>query len=184
MLSKSVRLAAGQRVRLPSGLSPLLSFLLVIVSALSPFCLPCLRSPFCPVLSPFLLVIVVSFCLPSCWSLCPLCLPSFSFCLPACPPSCWLLCRPCLPSCLPLSLVLSPFFIITVSIFVPSVSFCFLCCGTACPFVSLLVRLPSRLVIVSVLSPFWGTGMRRGPAGWAGPAASPTLHFEVHQVLR
>ena len=38
MLSKSVRLAAGERVRLPSGLSPFVS-LLVTVAALSPFCL-------------------------------------------------------------------------------------------------------------------------------------------------
>ena len=68
MLSKGVRLAAGQRVRLPSGLSPSVSLL---VGHLCPPCLPpvslCLRP-----------------CLPSCWSLCPPLLPSVSFCLPSC----------------------------------------------------------------------------------------------------
>ena len=84
MLSKSVRLAARQRVRLPSGLSTIVS----LASALSSFCL---RS-----------------CLPSCWSLCPPCLLSASLCPPclppvflclaSCLPSCWSLCPACLPS--------------------------------------------------------------------------------------
>ena len=66
-------------------LSPVLfPFLVVIVSALSPFSF--LLSPF---LAPFLSLCPsclpsVSFCLPSCWALCPSCLPSVSFCLPSC----------------------------------------------------------------------------------------------------
>ena len=95
MLSKSVRLAAGQRVRLPSGLSPIVSLLFghcvrlvfllspvlppflsvtvsalslvcLLVSTLSPSCLPLSR-----VLSPFLLVTVSG--------LSPFCLLLFPF---------------------------------------------------------------------------------------------------------
>ena len=54
----------------------------------------------------------------SCWSLCPPCLPSVSLRLRSCLPSCWSLCPPCLPSvsfCFPLSPVLSPFLLVTVS---------------------------------------------------------------------
>ena len=98
MLSKSVRLAAGQRVGLPSGLSPFLSLcvghcvrlcipsvffcppsclascwsLWVIVSVLSPFCF--LLSPF---LSPFLLVIVFILS-PFCFLLSPFLLVTVS----------------------------------------------------------------------------------------------------------
>ena len=108
---------------------PLSPFLLVTVSALSPFCSLCLRS-----------------CLPSCWSLCPPCLhlspfvsglvsllvghcppclPSVSFCLPSCFPFCWSLCTLCLPSP-----VLSPFLWVTVRLV-----------SLLSPFVSLLVSL-------------------------------------------
>ena len=101
-------------------LSPVLSaFLLVTVSASSPFCFRhcvvslCLPSCFpscwslCPPCLPSCWSLcppcLLSFCFPSCWSLCPPCLPSVSFCLPSC--LChyvrlvsFLSCRPCLPS--------------------------------------------------------------------------------------
>ena len=67
----SVQVSAGQRVRLPSGLSPLVSLLVGhcvrLVSLLSPF---------------------VSGLVSLCWSLCPSCLPSVSFCFPSCLSSC------------------------------------------------------------------------------------------------
>ena len=128
-------------------LSPVLfPFLLVTVSALSPFCFLLLVAV--SALSPFCLLS----CLPSCWSLCPPCLPSVSFCLPSCFPSCWSSCPPCLPSCLrllsllsPVVSVLPPFLWVTVSALSP---FCFL----LSPFLSLLVGDCVRLV--SLLSPF------------------------------
>ena len=145
MLSKSVRLAAGQRVCLPSPfLVTVSTFLLVTVSALSPFILS-----LSPVLSPFLWVIVsvfpsVSFCLPPCWSLCPPCVPSVSFCLWSCPPCCWSLCPSCLlfvSFCLPSCWSLCPFCLPSVSSFSQTVcrrgsQFFLKMCA---PFVSLLV---------------------------------------------
>ena len=129
---------------------------LVIVSALSPFCLLCLRS-----------------CLPSCWSLCPPCLPSVSFCRPS-----WLLaildiCLPALSCCVRLGLAIpyiclpalgccvrlpcsplhvSPFCFLLVSLLV----------GHSVRLVSLLSFFVSGLVslplcppcLLSVLSPF------------------------------
>ena len=79
---------------------------------------------------------------PSCWSLCPSCLPCVSFCLS----SCWSLCppRPC--NCLPWSLVMSPFLWVTAAGLV-SLLFPFVCL-----LVSLLVGHCVRLV--SLLSPF------------------------------
>ena len=206
MLSKGVRLAAGQRVRLPayhplspllvivSALSPsclalspvLFPFLLVTVSTLSPFCLllfpflfPFLLvtvsalSPFClplsPVLSAFLLVTVSAlspFCFPSClssswsscppclpsvslclrvclpcWSVCPPCLPSVSFCLRACLPSCWSLRPPCLPLSPFVSLLVSSFWLVTVSALSP---FCLLLSPFLSPFLLVTVPLVSR----------------------------------------
>ena len=95
MLSKTVRLAAGQRVRLPFGLSLFVSLLfghcVRLVSLLS-----CLVSGLASLLVGHC-VRVVS-CLPSCWSLCPLCLPPVFLCLGSCLPSCWSLCPACLPS--------------------------------------------------------------------------------------
>ena len=93
LLSPFVSLLVGHCVCLVSLLSPVLSpFLLVTVSALSPFCF--LLTSF---LSPFLLVTVSAlfvghlspFCLPFLFrsSLSPFCLPSLSFCLPSCLPS-------------------------------------------------------------------------------------------------
>ena len=83
MLSKGVRLSAGQRVRLPSGLPPSVSLL---VGHLCPPCFPpvslCLRSPF--------LLVIVSTLSPFCLLLSPfllrganLCLAILSICLPA-----------------------------------------------------------------------------------------------------
>ena len=154
MLSKSVRLAAGQRVRLPSGLSPLVCVLVGhcvpllvghcvrLVSLLFPFVslLVSLLVDHCVRLVSLLLSFV-SFLSPSCWSLCPhrpLCLPLS----PVLSPFCFLL-SPSLLSvlfsfCFFLSLVLSPLLLVTVSVLSP---FCFLLC-------------PFLLVIVSALSPF------------------------------
>ena len=154
-------------VSLPSLLSPCLSpFLLVTVSALSPFCLPLSHLlspfllvtvsalyPFCFLLSPFLspfLLVTVSSCLPSCWSLChPFCFLLSPFLSSALSPFCFLL-SPFLslfllvivsafsPFCLPLF----PFLLVTVSALSPFCSlFSFLS-----PFVSLLVRHCLRLV--------------------------------------
>ena len=102
-------------------LSPVLfPFLVVTVSVLSPFCfhlalIVSALSSFCfflsPVFSPFLLVTVsvLSFspssCFPSCWSLCPPCLPSAS-----------------------LSPVVSPFLLVIVSVLSPFYFFCLPSC--------------------------------------------------------
>ena len=116
MLLKSVRLAAGQRFRLPSGLFPcvfLFVFLLVghcvrLASLVSLLVGHCLR--LVSLLLPFVFLLVSLFvfllvghcvplfpsvslclqsCLPSCWSLCPPCLPFVSFCFPSCFPFCF-----------------------------------------------------------------------------------------------
>ena len=150
---KSVRLAAGLRVRLPSGLSPFVSllvghcvrlvsrfFFLLSPSALSPFCIPLSPafSSFFSLLLPFASVLVghcvclVSLLSPFVSLVGPSCVPSVSFCLP----SCWSLCPPCLPSCFP-----------SWSLPLPVVSLLF-------PFVSLLVGHCVRFVS-SFLSPMW-----------------------------
>ena len=103
----------------------------------------------------FLLFPFVSLLVGHCVRLVSLsCLPSVSFCFP----SCWSLCPPCLPSCLPLSRVLSPFLLVTVSVLFP---FCFLfpqtvyCQGFSFPFLLVIVSaLSPFLLVVSVLSPF------------------------------
>ena len=117
----------------------------------------------------FLRVSALAFCLPPCWSLCPPCLPSVSFCLWSCPPccwspcpsclppvsfclpSCWSLCPPCLPSCLPFVSGLVPLL----------VGHCVRLVSLEFPFFSLLVsllvghcvRLPFCLALSPVLSP-------------------------------
>ena len=113
MLSKGVGLAAGQGVRLPSGLSP-------SGWSLCPPCLPpvslCLRaclpscwslSPFCLLLSPFLfsfLLVTVSALSPFLFFfLLVIVSPLYPFFLPSCLSSGWSLCPPCLlsvPLCL------------------------------------------------------------------------------------
>ena len=176
-------------------LYPFLSpFLLVIVSALSPFCLllpPFLwfqpSSSGLTALSPFLLVTVStlspfcsSSCLPSCWYC--VCLVSLNVC-----PSCWSLCPPCLPSVLFLSPFLSPFLLVfcvrLVSLLFPFVSL--LVSGLVSfvgPCVHLVSLLVAFLVIVStalspllsprlcllVLSPFlWVTVSALSPFCWS-----------------
>ena len=141
---------------------------------LSPFSVvtaSCL-SAFCYLLSPFLLVIVSGLVPNCCWSLCPSCLPSVSFCLPSCPlvghcvrlvsrlvslclrscpPSCWSLCPSCLPSV--------PFFFLLVSLLVGHWVHCVRLVSLLSPFFSGLVSLLSghcvRFVsLCFLLSPF------------------------------
>ena len=130
----------GHCVRLVSLLSPFVSGLFSLLVSVVP---SCLRS--CPsfllvtvsVLSPFYLLLS-PFLSPSCWSLCP--------------------------SCLPLSPVLSPFLLVIVSVLSP---FCLQSCLASWPFLFVILSVlslfcfllipfssPFLLAIVSVLSPF------------------------------
>ena len=155
MLSLSVRLVAGQRVRLPSGLSPLVSLLvghcvpllvghcarLVSILSLSPVLSPFLwvivsvLSPFCFLLSPFLspfLLIVVSVLSPFCYLLSPFCLPLVGHCVRLVP-SVSLCLRSCLSSvsfCLPSCWSLCPPCLPSVSLCLRS---CLPSCWTLCP---------------------------------------------------
>ena len=161
-------MAAGQRVRLPSGLSPLVSLLGYRVPLLVGHCVPWSLCP--PCLPSFFLCFwsclpcgsLCPSCLPSCSSLRPSCLPSVifclvSFCLPlvghcAClVPSASLCLRSCLPSCFPFCLslcppaFLSPFIVSACFPFAPGlVSLLF-------PFVFLLVGHCVRLVFLLFL---------------------------------
>ena len=153
----------------PLHASPFVSFLslflLVIVSALSPFSLSlsAVLSPFLLVtvfaLSPFCLLLVPLlvghsvcslFVLHSCWSLCPSCLSSVSFCFPSCLPSCWSLC-PFLFSFLSFSLLVSLLVGLLVSLLD---GHCVRLVSILCPFVSGLV--PPFVVTVSVFMSRFG----------------------------
>ena len=132
MLSKSVRLAAGQRVCLPPPfLVTVSTFLLVTVSALSPFFL-CLRS-----------------CFPSCGSLCP---SSLLF------PFVSLLVGHCVPLVFLLFLFVSGLVPLVVGHCVRLVSFLFpfvfLLVGHCVRFVSLLFPLFPKQFAVGVLNSF------------------------------
>ena len=140
---KSVRLAAGLRVRLPSGLSPFVSLLVGhcvrLVSRFFPFVSIRLVSLLYPFVSGlfFLLLTSASFCFRSCWSLCLPCLPSVSLCF-----SCWSVLRPFCFLLSPFLLVivsalssfLFPFLVTASACCLPSVSFCFPSCWSLCPF--------------------------------------------------
>ena len=146
MPSKSVRLAAGQRVRLPSGLSPFVSLLVGhcvrLVSLLSTFAL------------------LVSLLVGHCVRLVSLCLLLPPFLSPVLSPFLLVTVSTLSPFCLHLSPFLSPFLLVTVSALSP-------CClpflvGHCVRLVSLLstfALLVSLLVghcvrLVSLLSPF------------------------------
>ena len=174
MLSKSVRLAAGQRVRLPSGLSPLVSLCVRLVSLLFPFvsllvsllvghCVRLVTLHFLSlslVLSPFLfpLFLFVGHCVRLvfvCLLVSLHCVRMSPFCLPLSPVLS--------PFCLPLSPVLSSLFPF-VSLLVGHCALCFflflvlsllllVTVSVLSPFCFLLS--PFLLVIVSALSPFF-----------------------------
>ena len=118
---------------------------------LSPFLLVSV-SVFCFLLSPFLLgVPLISLLFPSCWSLCPPCLPSFRL-----PVSMLVLSPFLLIIVFALSPLLSPFLLVMVSLVfilgpscLPSVSFCLPSCPRSCSslcLVSLFFRFVSLLV--------------------------------------
>ena len=104
-----ISLLVGHCICLVSLLFPFVSLLLAghcvrLVSLLSPF---------------------VSGLVSLCWSLCPSCLPSVSFCFPSCFSSCWSLCPPFLPSVSFVSgLVSLLFFIISLSPVLSPFSLC------------------------------------------------------------
>ena len=152
MLSKSVRLAAGQLVRLPSSLCPPD---LPSVSFCLPSCFPSCWSLCPPSLPSFFLCLwsclpsvifcLISFLSPSCH--CVRFVPSISLCLRSYLPSCGSLRPPCLPSCFPFCWSLRPFAFLSPFIASAYLPFAYGFVSLLLPFVSLLISLVVPLLV-------------------------------------